>query len=291
MSGVFGESDRRQRGSGLRPQLLIAVVIAIFAVIQYFSSGQKNPITGEFQRVDISPQQEVQLGLQSAPEMARQMGGVVRRTDPRAQLVRTIGEKLVANSEAAKGPYEFDFHLLADSKTVNAFALPGGQVFITLALLQRLETEAQVAGVLGHEIGHVVHRHSAQHMATGKLFGQLSTAVGVAASGDNDPRTATAAAQMVSQMMQLKYGRDDENESDSYALKILPLSGYDPSAMMAVMKVLMEVSKGAKQPEFLSSHPYPEQRLARIQQILEEEYPRGIPPQLSQGRELSVQQF
>src|SRR5215212_8143539 len=115
----------------LNPRLIIAVVVAIIAVITYYSKTQVNPITGEKQRVNLTPEQEVVLGLQSAPEMIEQMGG--EYNDPKVQdMVDRVGQKLVKETEASRSVYEFDFHVLADPNTVNAFALPGGQIFITM---------------------------------------------------------------------------------------------------------------------------------------------------------------
>src|SRR5215204_3612422 len=122
------------------------------------------------------------------------MGGEIDPSQPDSQTVERVGQYLVQRSVASKSPYKYDFHLLADPKTVNAFALPGGQIFITRALYDKLEDEAMLAGVLGHEIGHVIGRHSAEQMAKGQLGQLLTTAVGVGASGGNDRgRTAQMA--------------------------------------------------------------------------------------------------
>src|SRR4029079_7317654 len=102
------------------------------------------------------------LGLQSAPEMADQFGG--EDTDPeRRAVVEAVGQRVASQSVAGRTGYKFSFKLLRDPETVNAFALPGGPVFITRALLDRLPDEAALAGVLGHEVGHVIARHSAEH--------------------------------------------------------------------------------------------------------------------------------
>src|SRR5213075_1977176 len=152
--------------------------------------------------------------------------------DPDARMVSEVGLKLVKSTEAFNSPYRdnFNYYLLNDSKTVNAFALPGGQIFITRALYDRLENEAQLAGVLGHETGHVIGRHSAEQMASGKLGQMLATAVGVGASDRRDGGyMAAAAAQMANQMFQLKYSRADELEADSFGLKYMAQANFDPS--------------------------------------------------------------
>src|SRR5262249_26375586 len=160
----------------------------------------------------------------------------------------------------------FHFYLLNDPKTVNAFALPGGQIFITLGLFDRLQDEAELAGVLGHEIGHVINRHAAQQMASGQLGQLLTLAAGVGASDDrNRGQQAAAAAALANQMLQLRYGREDESESDTTGLQYMAESGYDPSAMLDVMRVLQETSRGDRQPEFLATHPHPETRLHDLQ--------------------------
>ena len=163
-------------------QLIIAVLVGLFSLFSYFGSSAVNPITGEKQHIaGMTQKDEVAMGLQSAPQMAQQMGGLSQ--DARArQLVSQVGAKVVAQSVAAKSGYPFRFHTLADPRTVNAFALPGGQVFITMALLSRLETEGQLAGVLGHEVGHVLARHSAEHIAKDQLTQGLT---GAFAMGSN----------------------------------------------------------------------------------------------------------
>ncbi|MEJ7607685.1 MAG: M48 family metalloprotease [Bryobacteraceae bacterium] len=192
----------------LNPRLLIGLVVALVSLFSYFGTREYNPVTQETQHVAISADQEVALGLQAAPEMAQQYGGLSR--DPKARaLVDQVGRKLVGSSGAGKTPYRFEFHTLADPKTINAFALPGGQVFITEALFRRLETEGQVAGVLGHEIGHVVARHGAEHMAKQRLTQGLTGAAVLATYDPSNPSTqATAAvAAMIGGLVNMKFGR------------------------------------------------------------------------------------
>jgi predicted Zn-dependent protease len=277
LGGMGGQGQRRTSGCGLR--LILAAVILIGGAMSYFFSTQKNPITGEEQRVKLSPDQEVQLGLQSAPEMAAQMGGEVPLNDPREREVKAMGQKLV--SKLPQNPYQFDFHLLNDQETINAFALPGGQIFITEALYSKLQNEAQLAGVLGHEVGHVVHRHAAEHMAQADWYNSIVMATGV---GTGDQRAA-AAAQYVAQIRQLKYGRDDELESDQWGLKLMADVGYDPHEMLGVMEILKSVS-GGRGSEMMSTHPLPESRIQRINEYLAEAFKNGLPQGLTKGNPL-----
>jgi beta-barrel assembly-enhancing protease len=267
-------------------RIILALVVAGVGLVSYYARSSLNPVTGEKQHISLTPEQETALGLNAAPVMAQRMGGTADPHDPDAAMVSAVGARLVRQGDAARSPYRFDFHLLNDPQTINAFALPGGQVFITRGLLARLETEAQLAGVLAHEIGHVIHRHGAEHLSKAELAQSLSTAVAVGASERGSGRAAQALSQVVSQMVQLRYGREDELESDGYGLKAMTSSGFDPSAMLGVMKILAKASSHG-QPEFMSSHPHPESRIAAIEAWLRENYPSGVPASLSQGRRLA----
>lgn len=169
----------------LNPRIIIAVVVALLSAVTYYSTRSTNEVTGEVQHVSISPDQEAALGLQAVPEMTQQFGGELDH--PMNDYVESVGQRVVRQSEAASGPYTYDFHVLADPETINAFALPGGQVFITLGLLRRLTSEAELAGVLGHEVGHVVGRHGAEHLAKQQLTAGLVGAVGVATYDPENP--------------------------------------------------------------------------------------------------------
>ena len=286
--------EGRRQGGPAMGQLIrwaIGLIIALVGVGMYMFRTEVNPVTGERQRIAMNVDQEKALGLQAAPQMAEQMGGDIDpRDDERAALVSEVGRRIVERSAASGSPYvdNFHFHLLKDPKTINAFALPGGQVFITKALFERLGNEAELAGVLGHEIGHVIERHSAPQMAKGQLGQLLTVAVGVGTSGQDDGgRKAQMAAVMANQMLTLRFSRGDESQADDIGLKYMAQAGYDPSQMLEVMKILKEASGGGNQPEFLLTHPLPETRLEAIKKTIETNYPDGIPANLTKGRSLS----
>lgn len=260
---------------GVPPKLLIALILAGIALSRYYCNSSFNDVTGENQHISISPQQEVAMGLQSAPQMIAEMGGEVQGTTY-DDLVRRIGEKLVAQTDAAKTVYrdQFNFHLLADQQTINAFALPGGQVFITAALLSRLSTdglsinEHMLAGVLGHEIGHVVARHSAEKLAQMELAQGLTGAVTMATYDPNNPNSGYI-AQVVSNMMQLKYGREQELQSDDLGVRFMLQAGYDPEQLIHVMEILKQAAGPNRTPEFQSTHPDPDNRKEHIRAAIE----------------------
>lgn len=275
----------------LSPRLLIAAALILFGLFSYYAARQENPVTGEVQHVSLSPDQEVALGLEAAPQMAGQMGGL----HPSAQVqgyVNAVGQKVVDNSRASQGPYQYQFHVLADPQTVNAFALPGGQIFITAGLFAKLQNEAQLAGVLGHEVAHVVGRHAAEHMAKGQLGQLLVGAAGVAASDQmGSGQAAAAVASMVAQLTMLKYGRTDELEADQLGVIFMSEAGYDPRAMIGVMDILENASGGsARAPSWLQSHPDPGNRRARIQQIITEQFSTGAPDNSGDPMQFSAMQ-
>ena len=295
LGNIFG--GRRSRGygnsygrsnsgmSGFKVRLFIALAIGAFTYISYLSSSKENPITGESQRVALTTDEEIAMGLQALPQMTKQHGGLLQ--DQRLQdFLDKLGSKLLnalpvylkTQNKNAANPYKFEFHLLADSRSINAFALPGGQVFITKALFDKLDSEAQIAGVIGHEIGHVLARHGAQRLANQKLTQGLAQAVGMAGGGHDTMRIAM----MVGQMVNMKYGREDELESDKWGVRLTRWAGYDPSAMLKVMHVLEKANGSSGTPEMMSTHPKPANRRAYINEVIRSEFPEGLPTGLVQ---------
>ncbi|MBD2079995.1 M48 family metalloprotease [Leptolyngbya sp. FACHB-17] len=269
-------------------RLILGLVFAVGSLFSYFGATNVNPVTGENQRVQLSPRQEIALGLQSRQQMATRHGGLFPEQSLQ-DYIDAVGERVVQRSEAAKAPYPFEFHLLRDSQTVNAFALPGGQIFITAALLGRMNSEAQLAAVLGHEVGHVVGRHGAEHLAKQQLGVSLVNAIGVAASGGEDGgQGAAAIAQAANQLVNLRYGRQDEAESDRLGLKFMLQAGYDPRGILELMQILAQ-SSGGRKPEFLSSHPDPGNRLQTLKAAIQKSFPQGIPTNLEDGRDRFAQ--
>ncbi|TFH66707.1 MAG: M48 family peptidase [Gemmatimonadales bacterium] len=270
-------APRASASSGGCLRIGIALLMAAVAVISFLGSKQFNPVTGEDQYVSMTQDQEILMGLQAAPEMAAQFGGLDPNPEYQA-VVGEIGSNLVRGSAAAPSGYPFEFHVLADQQTVNAFALPGGQVFITRALVDRIETEGQLAAVLGHEIVHVLARHSAEQIAQMQLTQGITGAVLIASYDPDNPSSQQIAqmAVLVGQMVNMKYGRDDELQADSLGVQIMGDAGYDPRSMIDVMQILAE-SSPARLPEFFSTHPNPENRIVRIEEAIQLLYPEGVP--------------
>jgi predicted Zn-dependent protease len=272
-------SGRGRAGAG-GVSLIVALIMAGVALFHYFGSEQINATTGQKQHVSISPGQEIALGLQAAPQMEDQYGGLSHDPEGTA-LVDRVGERVLNNSDARNSPYKFQYHLLADRDTINAFALPGGQVFITEGLLRRLHTEGQLAGVLAHETTHVVARHSAQHLAKEQLTQGLTGAAVLATYDPNNPNSQrnTAVAAAIASLVNLHFSRQDELEADRRGVTYMSEAGYDPRAMIGVMEVLKQAAgSSGRMPDFFSTHPNPDNREARIRAAIQALYPNGVPP-------------
>nr|WP_321222130.1 M48 family metalloprotease [uncultured Psychroserpens sp.] len=249
------------RGKNFKIRLLIGAAIALFFIVKRCSQREENPYTGRMQTISMTSTEEINIGLASAPQMAQQHGGLHPNNQYQA-MVDNVGNKLVNNSIAKSTPYKYEFHLLADPNTINAFALPGGQIFITYALFAKLENEDQLAGVLGHEIGHVLGRHSAERIAESEYWQGLATAGSVGAD-------AGGIVSSVGQNTLLTNGRDDELESDDLGVKFMLNAGYDAEEMIGVMEILKAASGPNRVPERMSTHPDPDNRKEKIRESIQ----------------------
>jgi predicted Zn-dependent protease len=269
MDVMIKEPITKQAGFKLSGPLIIALIVAGVSTLKYCTSKTYNEYLGIYQHVSISPEQEIAIGLQTKPAMIQEYGGI--DPDQRSQqLVNEVGQQLVNQSIARNTPYQYEFTVLNDQNTINAFALPGGQVFITRALFDQLKSKDQLAGVLGHEIGHVVGRHAGERMQKDGLLQGLAGAAGVA-FGDYG---SNQAAQQVAALIGLSYGRDQELQSDNLGVRFMLDAGYNPEEMIGVMEILKAASGGQRQDEFRSSHPDPENRIEKIREAIQQ-YKKG----------------
>ncbi len=244
------------------------VALAGAAIVAYGCA--KNAATGRTQFNVLSRDQEVAMGMQAGPELTASYGGEVPDQVLRDYVTR-IGLKVAAGVEKDYKSIPWKFTLL-NSDVINAFALPGGQVFMSRALMERMTNEAQLAGVLGHEIGHVTAEHIDQRIGRDYAL-QVGAAVGGAVAGADY-------GQMVSQVITqgggafaLKFGRDEESQADSLGMRYMTRAGYNPEGQLQVMQILKEASKGGGGgPEWLSTHPAPQTRIDRIKETLKDKY-------------------
>ena len=232
---------------------------------------ETNPATGESQIAYLSRDEEIRLGEEAEPQFVDQNGGEVP-SDQVLGYVRSLGEKLADVSERPDLPWEF--HVL-NSPVINAFALPGGKVFITRGLLSKMKNEAQVAGVLGHEIGHVTAKHINDRMFQQMTLSAAAVGLGVAGEVTDEDwlKVLGVGTQVGGGVFLLKFSRDDESQADELGLRYMTALGYNPNAQVQVMQILKEASGDGGGPEFLATHPLPETRIKRLSDFIAREYP------------------
>lgn len=222
-----------------------------------------NPVTGERQLALISEPQEIELGRQSAQQIRQSMAMV---DDPELQAyVERVGRRLAAESERPDLPWSFQ---VVDDPTPNAFALPGGPIFITRGLLNLMDTEAELASVLGHEIGHITARHSVTQISRMQLA-QLGLGLGTIFVPEIRPYGELAGAGL--NLLMLKYGRDAERQADELGFRYSRQEGYDVSEMADVFAALQKAGDLAGQsaiPGWLASHPAPDERIEAVEERL-----------------------
>lgn len=226
-----------------------------------------NPTTGRSSLEIYSHDQEIAIGQQYGPQFISQSGGEVTDASLKA-YVTEVGMRLKEQVETAeqKGlPWNF---ALLNSPEINAFALPGGRVHITIGLAKLLKNEAEMAGVLGHEIGHVTARHGNERAADSVLIGIGAAAAGVAVGDESAGRIINQGGELVL----LKFSRKQETEADYLGMRYMTKAGYNPAAQKSVMEVLRDASKGGREAEIFATHPYPETRIKDIESLLRGEY-------------------
>jgi predicted Zn-dependent protease len=238
-------------------------VVAAVLAAALVAACATNPATGKKELILVSEDQEVQMGQAEAKRTISQLGAYA---DSELQsYVSTIGMKLAAASERPQLPWTFT---IVDDPQVNAFALPGGPIFITRGILAHMGSEAELAGVLGHEIGHVTARHSASQMSRAQLA-QIGLGLGTVLRPDLAQFAGLASTGL--QVLFLKYGRDDESEADMLGFRYSVRTNYDPHAMLDLFRMLQGVEVLAGQgrvPGWLTTHPFPEDRLSQTQERL-----------------------
>lgn len=237
------------------------MVAALMASALFLASCSTNPATGKRQLALVGEEQEIAMGREAAQQVAQSIG--LYQDQELQAYVSRLGKQLAADSERPHLPWSFQ---VVDDPSVNAFALPGGFIFVTRGLLTHLTSEAELISVLGHEIGHVTGRHSVEQLSKAQIA-QIGLVAGMIVS----PELASYGelAQTGMSLLFLKYGRDDEREADDLGLRYLVREGYDPREMPQVFETLRRVgekeTQGGRVPGWLATHPTPENRIQRIE--------------------------
>lgn len=222
-----------------------------------------NPITGEKELMLFPERQDIAIGRKYAPEIERQMGG--RIADETLQnYIDYVGQRIARVSHKSYLQYHF---LALEHESVNALALPGGYIFITRGMLEKLQTEAQLAAILAHEIVHIVARDVSNAMSNKIGIGLLLSAV----TSDKTPQGALTAADLGRQILGLQFSRKDERQADLGGLDYMVAAGYNPHAMVETIQMLQNQQK-TRPIEFFSTHPSYENRIEYLTQRIQTKY-------------------
>jgi len=238
------------------------------------SSGcSTNPATGRRELILISRQQEIAMGRQAAPQFEQQFGGRVQN-ELLQSYVTMVGRRVAGQSDRPM-PYEFT---LVASDVPNAFALPGGNIFITAGLMSRMTNERQLAAVLAHEIAHVAARHNVKGMQR-QMGASVLVAVAGRLAGKDKATAAQDVAKVVATMANLKYSRDDEYQADRYGIKYMAKAGYNPWGMVELLEVLQGLSQSdpGLLGQMFSTHRLTGDRVERTRRIIQKDYARYSP--------------
>ena len=244
---------------------LLCVATALALLITQGSAATTGPQLPNPGSVSMTRQQQIQLGLQAAQQVYQQMP-VLPDSSPETQYIRQLGQKLVA-VVPAQYSWPYEFHVVAQ-KEINAFALPGGQLFINVGTITAASNEAELVGVMAHEMSHVYMQHSAKQAAktqtAATIAGIAGAILGAATGGSVLGQLAQAGIQFGAQGVILKYSREDEAQADAVGAIIMYKAGYNPQALADFFQKLG--AQGGAPPQFLSDHPNPGNREQAIQQ-------------------------
>jgi predicted Zn-dependent protease len=219
-----------------------------------------NPVTGDRDFITMSPSDDIKIGAENYQPMVQAQGGAWDIDPALSEYVNTVGQKLAAVSDVAL-PYEFT---VLNSSVPNAWALPGGKIAINRGLLTEMNSEAELAAVLGHEIVHAAARHSAQQMSRGQLLQGLVVATSVVVSDASYADLAVGGAGIAAQLISTKYGRSAELESDKYGMRYMKQAGYDPQGAVTLQETFVRLSEGRNQDwlqGLFASHPPSQERV------------------------------
>ena len=247
-------------------------VAALLGASAILGGCSTNPVTGRRELSLISTSQEISMGAEAAPEFEKEFGGRVENAELQS-YVQEVGGRVAAVSDREM-PYEF---VLVRSKVPNAFALPGGKIFITAGLMSRMTNERQLAAVLGHEAGHVAAKHNVNGLQRQMGAAVLVQVAGMILSG-TEGQVAQGAAKIVAGMATMKYGRDDEYQADQLGIKYMARAGYNPWGMVELLNVLKSLSdsEGSTLTEMFQTHPLTDKRISEAEDSVKDkdEYDR-----------------
>lgn len=257
--------------------------VATVSLTAVLAACATNPVTGDRELGLISTQQQIAIGQENYVPTQQSQGGQYKVDAELTRYVNQVGQRVAAQAPVDL-PYEF---VVLNNSVPNAWALPGGKMAINRGLLYELETEAELAAVLGHEAVHAAARHGAQSMERGMLLQGALMATTIAASNSDYAGYIVGGAQVGAQLINQQYGRDAERESDLYGTRYMAQAGYDPQAAVSLQETFVRLSEG-RQAGWLNglfaSHPPSQERVANNRQLVAQLRSEGF-TNGEQGRE------
>lgn len=268
----------------------ISRMITAMLVLSWLAGCAVNPVTGrsELALMPISEAQEISIGQKTFPQVLQQMGGTYQDQALNAYVER-VGQRVARASHRPDLPYQF---AVINDSTPNAFALPGGPIAITRGLLVVMENEAQLASVLGHEVGHVTARHSVAGMQRGALLNVgLAVISGVAGDAAYGP-FAQQAGQLAATLINNTYSREQERESDRLGIDYMVRAGYDPRGSVQIQELFHRKLEGGAEPSWVGglfrTHPFSKERMLENQAYIQATYPQAT---AAAGLTFNVREF
>jgi len=238
-------------------RMSLAVVLAMTLV-----ACGTNPVTKKSEFQFVSEEKEIAIGKQNYSPARQSQGGDYVVDPELTAYLQEVGKKLAAVSDRPNLPYEF---VVLNHSVPNAWAMPGGKIAFNRGLLYELNSEAELAAVMGHEIVHAAARHGAKSMERGMLLQASMIAVGIGAQGTDYANLIVGGSQLGAQLISSKYGRDAESESDYYGMLYMKKAGYDPTEAVTLQETFVRLSKGRKTDlisGLFASHPPSPKRVA-----------------------------
>lgn len=237
----------------------------MFLLVILLAACATNPVTHKREFNIVSEAQEIQIGQQSHEEVIRQYG-IYNEKPELNRLVDTIGHRLAAASDRPNLPWHFT---IIDTPMVNAMALPGGYIYVTRGMMERINSEDELAGVLGHEITHVTARHAAQQMSRAQLA-QLGMVLGSVIAGPQATQTFGQLAELGVNLLFLRYSRGQESQADLVGTEYAAKAGFNPVGVERMLTTLLRLDKhpAAGIEQYFQSHPNPGRRIRDVQGAL-----------------------
>ncbi len=241
-------------------------VLSILSIFFYSCVAEVDPLSGKKTYTILSTEHEIEIGRKIIPSAINENDGLYPDREVQ-DYIRNLGSK-IATVTHRRVNYQF---YIVNSSDINAFALPGGPVFITRGILLKMENESELVGVIAHELGHINARHHAKFLE--KTYGMnfLLGILSIALQGSDYASAVMSLAQVSAGLLQLKYSRDQENEADALGVRYTYEAGYDPRGLISMFEKFKSLERG-RSVEWLSTHPLPDTRIKNVKKMISDQY-------------------